>query len=158
MPVLLLLWFFTNCLLPLQRFSFQDQENAQIKIAPDRTILDPKDPDHKDKMPKNTRAASAIGKTSSRHSIQDRSDDNSDSDCQMFLDLTPLGYALSAMPSPDIPDEYVVEAALLNQGPPPGTCASKKCGVWPQPEPVEKTKRKKVGMPLPKKQRLVALG
>jgi hypothetical protein len=155
---LLLLWFLTNCLLPLQRFSFQDQENARIKIAPDHTIPDPEDPDHKDKMPKNTRATSATGKTSSRHSIQDWSDDDSDSNCRMFLDPTPLGYALPAMPSPDIPDEYVVEAAPLNQGPPPGTCASKKCGVRPQPEPIEKTKRKKVGMPLPKKQRPVASG
>jgi hypothetical protein len=98
----------------LQRFSFQDQENARIKIALDRTILDPEDPDHKDKMPKNTHAASAIGKTSSRHSIHDRSDDDSDSDCRMFLDPTPLGYALPAMLSPDILDEYVVEAAPLN--------------------------------------------
>jgi hypothetical protein len=28
-------------------------------------VLDPEDPDHEDKMPKNTRAASAMGKASS---------------------------------------------------------------------------------------------
>jgi hypothetical protein len=47
-------------------------ENAQIRIAADRTIPDPEDPDHEDKMPKNTHAASATGKaSSSQHSIQD---------------------------------------------------------------------------------------
>jgi hypothetical protein len=47
-------------------------ENSQIKIAADRTVPDPEDLDHKDKMPKNTHAASAAGKaSSSRHSIQD---------------------------------------------------------------------------------------
>jgi hypothetical protein len=109
-------------------------------------------------MPKNTRAASAAGKTSSRHSIQDWSDDNSDGDCQMYLDPTPLAYAFPAMPSPAILDEDVVDATPLNQGPPPSTCADKKREVWPQPEPVEKTKRQKVGMPFPKKQRPVASG
>jgi hypothetical protein len=65
------LWFSANLLLPLQKFSFQDIENARIKIAMDRTISDPEDLDHKDKMPKNTRAASAMGKaSSSRHSIK----------------------------------------------------------------------------------------
>jgi hypothetical protein len=69
----------TNLLSLLQKFSFQDIENTWIKIAADRTILDPEDPDHEDKMPKNTRAASAAGKaSSSRHSIQDWSDDDSD--------------------------------------------------------------------------------
>jgi hypothetical protein len=110
-----LIWFLTNYLLPLQRFSFQDQENARITIALDRTVLDPEDPDHKDKMPKNTRAASAAGKTSSsRHSIQDWSDDDSDGDCRMFLDLTPLAYAFPTMHSPTISDEDVVDAAPLN--------------------------------------------
>jgi hypothetical protein len=74
MPVylLLLLWFLTNGLSPLQKFSFQDLENSRITIAPDRTVPNPEDPDHEDKMPKNTRAASVVGKTStSRHSIQD---------------------------------------------------------------------------------------
>jgi hypothetical protein len=142
----------------LQRFSFQDQENARIKIALDRTFPDLEDPDHEDKMPKNTRVTSAVGKTSSRHSIQDWSDDDSDGDCRMYLNLTPLAYALHAMPSPAIPDEDVVDVAPLNQGPPPGTHAGKKRGVRPQSEPVEKTKRHKVGMPFPKKQRPVASG
>jgi hypothetical protein len=136
----------------------QDQENARIQIASDRTVSDPEGPDHGDKMPKNTCAASAAGKTSSRHSIQDWSDDDSDGDCRMFLDPTPLAYAFPAMPSPAIPDEDVVDAAPLNQGPPLGTHASKKCGVRPQLEPVEKTKREKVGMPFPKNQRPIALG
>jgi hypothetical protein len=56
----------------LQKFSFQDIENTRIKIAADRTVPDPEDLDHKDKMLKNTRATSAAGKaSSSRHSIQD---------------------------------------------------------------------------------------
>jgi hypothetical protein len=64
--------FLINLLCPLQKFSFQDMENSRIKIAADRTIPDPEDPDHEDKMLKNTRAASAAGKaSSSRHSIQD---------------------------------------------------------------------------------------
>jgi hypothetical protein len=147
-----LLWILTNYLLPLQRFSFQYQENTQITIPPDRTMLDPKDLDHEDKMPKNTRAASAAGKTSSsQHSIQDWTDDGSDGDCRMFLDPTPLAYAFPTMPSPAIPDEDVVDAAPLNQGPPPGTRADRKCGVRPQPEPIEKTKMQKIGVPFPKK-------
>jgi hypothetical protein len=74
MPVysLLLLQFLTNFLSPLQKFSFQDLENSRITIAPDRTVSDLEDPDHEDKMPKNTRAASAVGKASSSwHLIQD---------------------------------------------------------------------------------------
>jgi hypothetical protein len=122
-------------------------------------MLDPEDPDHEDKMPKNTRAASVAGKaSSSRHSIQDWSDDDSDGDCRMFLDPTPLAYAFPTMPSSAIPDDEVVDAAPLNQGPPPGTCAGRKHGVRPQPEPVEKMKRQKIGVPLPKKQRPVASG
>jgi hypothetical protein len=71
-------------------------------------------------MPKNTRATSAAGKASSSwHSIQDWSDDDSDEDCRMFICPTPLAYALPAMPSSIIPDEEVVDAAPLNQGPPP---------------------------------------
>jgi hypothetical protein len=90
----------------LQKFSFQDIENAQIKIAADRTVLDPKDPDHKDKMPKNTRAASAMGKAfSSRHSIQDWSDDDSDGECLMYYDPMPLSYAFPTILSSVIPDE-----------------------------------------------------
>jgi hypothetical protein len=46
----------------LQKFIFQDLENSRIKIAADRTVPDPQDPDHEDKMRKNTRAASAAGK------------------------------------------------------------------------------------------------
>jgi hypothetical protein len=112
---LLFLWFLTNCLFALQRFSFQDQENARITIALDHTVPDPEDPGHEDKMPKNTRAASAAGKTSSsRHSIQDWSDDDSDRDCRMFLDPTPLAYAFPTMLSPAILDEEVVDVALLN--------------------------------------------
>jgi hypothetical protein len=76
----------------------------------------------------------------------------------MFLDPTPLTYAFPAMPSSGIPDEEVVDAAPLNIGPPPGTHAGKKWGVRPQPEAADKYKRKKVGMPLPKKQRHVAAG
>jgi hypothetical protein len=116
-------------------FSFQDQENARIQIAPDRTIPDLEDPDHEDKMPKNTRTGFAAGKTSSQHSIQDWSDDDSDGDCRMFLDPThlayaiptsPITYAFPAAPSPGLADEDVVDATPLNQGPPPSTRAGKK--------------------------------
>jgi hypothetical protein len=110
--------FLVNLLYLLQKFSFQDIENSQIKIAADRTVPDPEDPDHEDNMPKNTRAASAAGKaSSSRHSIQAWSDDDSDEDCRMSICPTPLDYALPAMPSPVIPDEEVADAAPLNQGP-----------------------------------------
>jgi hypothetical protein len=34
--------------------------NARIRIAADRTVPDPKDPNHEDKLLKNTRAASAV--------------------------------------------------------------------------------------------------
>jgi hypothetical protein len=120
---------------------------------------DPEDPDHEDKMPKNTRAATPTGKTSSsRHSIQDWSDDDSDGDCQMFLDPTPLAYAFPTILSPAILDDEVVDAAPLNQGPSPDTRAGRKRGVRPQPEPVEKMKRQKIGVPFPKKQRPVSSG
>jgi hypothetical protein len=156
---LLLLRFLTNFLSPLQKFSFQDLENSRITIAPDRTVPDPEDPDHKDKIPKNTRIASAAGKaSSSRHSIQDWSDDDSDGECRMYLDPTPLAYAFPTMPSPAIPDDEVVDAAPLNQGLLPGTRAGRKHGVRPQSEPIEKMKRQKIGVPLPKKQRPVASG
>jgi hypothetical protein len=58
----------------------------------------------------------------------------------MFLDPMPLAYAIPAspisyifptVPSPGIPDEDVVDAASLNQGPPPGTHVGKKRGVRP---------------------------
>jgi hypothetical protein len=151
--------FLINFLSLLQKFSFQDLENSQITIAPDRTVPDPEDPDHEDKMPKNTRAASTAGKaSSSRHSIHDWSDDDSDGECLMYFDPIPLVYAFPTMPSSAIPDEEVVDAAPLNQGPPTGARVSRKRGVKPHPEPVEKTKRQKIGVPLPKKQRPVASG
>jgi hypothetical protein len=66
----------------MQKFSFQSMENSRIMIAADRTVPDPEDPDHEDKLPKNTRAAYAAGKaSSSRHSTQDWSEDDSDDDC-----------------------------------------------------------------------------
>jgi hypothetical protein len=66
-------------------------ENSRIKIAADRTVPDPEDPDHEDKMPKNTHAASTVGKaSSSRHSIQDWSDDDSDEEILMYYDPTLL--------------------------------------------------------------------
>jgi hypothetical protein len=128
------LWFLAYLLLPLQKFSFQDNENARIKIAADRTIPDPKDPDHKDKMPKNTHAASAVGKaSSSRHSIQDWSDDDSDGECLMYYDPMPLAYTFPTIPSSVIPDEEVVDAAPLNQGPSStGGRAGQKRGIKPQ--------------------------
>jgi hypothetical protein len=76
---------------------------------------DPKDPDHEDKMPKNNRTATTVGKAfSSRHSIQDWSHDNSDGDCRILLDPTPLAYAFPTMPSSAIPDDEVVDATPLN--------------------------------------------
>jgi hypothetical protein len=150
----------------MQKFSFQSMENSYIQIAADRTTADVEDPDHWDKLPRNTRAASATGKASSSwHFTQDWSDDDSDEDCQMFICPTPLAYALPEtpvayafpMPSSAIPDDEVVDAAPLNQGPPPAnTRAGKKRGVRPQPEPTQK--RQKVGAPHPKKPRPVVSG
>jgi hypothetical protein len=150
----------TNSFSLSQKFNFQDLENSQIIIAPNCTVPDPEDPDHEDKMPKNTRAASAAGKaSSSRHSIQDWSDDDSDGDYRMYLDPMPLAYAFPTMPSSAIPDEEVVGAAPLNQGPPStGVRVGRKCGVKPQPEPAQTMKRQKIGVPLPKKQRPIASG
>jgi hypothetical protein len=144
----------------MQKFSFQDMENSQIKIAADRTIADPEDPDHEDKLPKNTRATSAAGKaSSSRHSIQDWSEDDFDEEILMYYDPTPLAYAFPTIPSLVIPDDEVVDAAPLNQGPPStGGRAGRKRGVKPQPEPVQQTKRQKIGVPQPKRQRPVASG
>jgi hypothetical protein len=103
-------------------------------------------------MPKNTRAASAVGKaSSSRHSIQDWSDEDSDGECLMYFDSIPLAYAFPTKPSSVIPDEEVVDAAPLNQGPPTGARVGRKRGVKPQPEPVQTMKRHKIGVPLPKK-------
>jgi hypothetical protein len=136
----------------MQKFSFQSMENSRIMIAADHTVPDPKDPDHEEKLPKNTRAASAAGKaSSSRHSTQDRSEDDSDDEILMYYDPTPLSYAFPttplayafpttplayAMPSSAIPDEEVVDATPLNQGPPPASLRTgRKRGVRPQPEP-----------------------
>jgi hypothetical protein len=135
-------------------------ENSRIKITADRTIADAEDLDHEDKLPKNTRVASAVGKaSSSQHSTQDWSEDDSDNDCRIFICPTPLAYALPAMPSSAIPDNVVVDVAPLNQGPlSTGGRASRKQGVKPQPEPVKETKRQKIGVPQPKRQRPVASG
>jgi hypothetical protein len=68
----------------MQRFSFQRMEDSRIKIAADRTAADVEDPDHWDKLPRNTHAASAVGKdSSSRHSTQARSEDDSDEEILM---------------------------------------------------------------------------
>jgi hypothetical protein len=145
--------FLINLLCPSQKFSFQDMENSQIKIATYHTVSDPEDPDHKDKMPKNTRAASAADKaSSSRHSIQDWSNDESDEECLMYYDPMPLSYAFPTIPSSAIPDEEVIDAAPLNQGPSSTSGrAGRKHGVKPQPEPTQTHKRQKIGMPIPKK-------
>jgi hypothetical protein len=152
--------FLINLLYPLQKFSFQDMENSQIKIAADRTVPDPEDPDHEDKMPKNARAASAVGKASSSwHSIQDWSDNDSDEECLIYYDPMPLSYAFPTIPSLAISDEEFVDAAPLNQGPPSTDGrAGRKRGVKPQPEPTQTHKRQKIGVPIPKKQRPVASG
>jgi hypothetical protein len=83
-------------------------ENSQIKIAADRTVPDPEDPDHENKLPKNTRAASAMAKASSSwHSIQDWSEDDSDEEILMYYDPTPLAYAFPTIPSSVIPAHTV---------------------------------------------------
>jgi hypothetical protein len=135
-------------------------ENSRIKIAADRTVPDHIDPDHEDKMPKNTCTASTAGKaSSSRHSIQDWSDDDSDEKFLMYYDPIPLSYAFPTIPSSAILDEEVVDAAPLNQGPlSTGGRAGRKHGVKPQPEPTPTHKRQKIGVPIPKKQRHVASG
>jgi hypothetical protein len=128
----------------MQRFNFQKMEDSRIKIVADRTAVDAEDPDHWDKLPRNTRAASAAGKASSSWQFtQDWSDDDSDEDCQMFIYATPLAYARPETPlayafpmsSSVIPDEVVVNATPLNQGPPStGGRGNRKRGVKPQPE------------------------
>jgi hypothetical protein len=135
-------------------------ENARFRIAVDSTIPDPEDSDHEDKLPMNTRAASAAGKaSSSRHSIQDRSDDDSDKEILMYYDPMPLAYTFPMIPSSAIPEEEVVDAAPLNQGPSStGGRAGRKRGVKPQPEPSQTHKRQKIGVPQPKRQRPVASG
>jgi hypothetical protein len=151
----------------MQKFSFQTMENSRIKIAADRTVADVEDPDHWDKLPRNTRAAAAMGKgSSSRHYTQDWSEIDSDEEIQMFFDPMPLAYAFPAspayafpMPSSAIPDDMVVDAAPLNQGPPStGGRDGRKRGVKPQPDTPQAQKRQKVGVPKQKKQRPVASG
>jgi hypothetical protein len=143
-------------------------ENSWIKIAADRTVADAKDPDHWDKLPQNTRAASIAGKaSSSRHFTQDWSDDDSDEDCRMFICPTPLAYALPETPlayafpmtSSVILYDMVVDAAPLNQGPPStGGRAGRKRGVKPQPDTSQQPKRQKVDVSQHKRQRPVASG
>jgi hypothetical protein len=68
----------------MQKFSFQAMENSRITIAADRTVADPEDPDHWDKLPRSTRAAAATGKASSpRQSTQDWSEHDSDEEILM---------------------------------------------------------------------------
>jgi hypothetical protein len=147
----------------MQKFSFQSMENSRIIIAADHTAADTEDPDHWDNLPRSTRAAAATGKTSSRHSTQDRNEDDSNEEILMYYDPMPLSYAFPtiplayAMPSSAIPDEEVVDVAPLNQGPPPaGIRIGKKRRVRPQPELAQK--RQKVSAPRPKKPRPVASG
>jgi hypothetical protein len=151
----------------MQKFSFQAMENARFKIAADRTAPDAEDPDHWDKLPRNTRAAAATGKASSaRLFTQGWSGDDSDEEIPTHLDPMPLAYAFPSippfaypMPSLAIPDDMVIDAAPLNQGPPPaGTRAGKKRGVKPHPDTPQQPKRQKVGAPHPKKPRPVASG
>jgi hypothetical protein len=148
----------------MQKFGFQAMENSRIIIAADRTAADPEDPDHWDKLPRSTRAAAATGKaSSSRPSSQDRSEDDSDEEILMYYDPMPLAYAFPTipfaypMPSSAIPDDMVVDAAPLNQGPPPaGVRIGKKRGVKPQSKPAQK--RQKVVAPRPKKPRPIVSG
>jgi hypothetical protein len=143
-------------------------ENSRIQIAADRTAADAEDPDHWDKLPRNTRAAAALGKaSSSRHFTQGRSGDDSDEEILMYYDPMPLAYAFPPasfayafpMPSSAISDDMVVDAAPLNQGPPStGGRTGQKRGVKPQPDTPQQQKRQKVSVPIPKKQRPVASG
>jgi hypothetical protein len=151
--------FLTFLLYFMQKFSFQAMENSRIKIVADRTVADVEDPDHWDKLPRNTHAAATAGKASSFwHSTQDWSDPDLDEDCQAFICPTPLAYAFP-MPSSAIPDDMVIDAAPLNQGPPStGGRSGRKRGVKPQPDTPQQQKRQKVGMPILKKPRPVAAG
>jgi hypothetical protein len=143
----------------MQKFGFQAMENSRIIIAADCTAADPEDPDHWDKLPRSTRAVAATGKaSSSRYSTQDRNEDESDEEILMYYDPMPLAYAFPstpiayAMPSSAIPDDMVVDAAPLNQGPPStGGRAGRKRGVKPQPDTPQQQKRQKVGVPVLKK-------
>jgi hypothetical protein len=147
--------FLTLLLYFMQKFSFQAMENARFKIAADRTAADTEDPDHWDKLPRNTRLAAATGKASlPRHFAQEWSEDT----LTYALPFTDLAYAFP-MPSLAIPDEMVIDATPLNQRPPPaGVRVGKKRGVKPQPDTSQQHKRQKVGAPNPKKPRPVASG
>jgi hypothetical protein len=60
----------------------------------------------------------------------------------MYYDPILLSYAFPTIPSSAIPDEEVVDAAPLNQGPPStGGRVDRKQGVKPQPEPTQTHKR-----------------
>jgi hypothetical protein len=152
----------------MQKFSFQSVENSRIKIAADRTVADVEYPDHWDKLPRSTHAAAAMGKgSSSRHFTQDRGEGDSDEEILTYYDPMPLAYAFPTasfayafpMPSSAIPDDMVVDAAPLNQGPPStGGRTGRKRGVKPQPDTPQQQKRQKVGVPIPKKQRPIAAG
>jgi hypothetical protein len=119
-------------------------ENSRIQIAADRTVADVEYLDHWDKLPQNTRAAAASGKaSSSRHCTQDRSEIDSDEETPLYYDPMPLAYAFPEtpiayefpIPSSVIPDDMVVDAAPLNQGPPSTSGrAGRKRGVKPQPD------------------------
>jgi hypothetical protein len=83
----------------------------------------------------------------------------------MYYNPTPLAYAFPTtpfaypMPSSAIPDDMVVDAAPLNQGPPSTSGrAGRKRRVKPQPDTPQPPKRQKVGVPLPKRQRPIASG
>jgi hypothetical protein len=109
-----------------------------------------------------------MGKTSSfQHFTQGRSEGDSDEEILMYYDPMPLAYAFPEtpvayafpMPSLAIPDDMVVDATPLNQGPPStGGRTGQKRSVKPQPNTPQQPKRQKVGVPLPKKQRPVASG
>ena len=142
-------------------------ENSRIQISADRTAADAEDPDHWDKLPRSTRAAAAMGKASSfRDFPQDRSEGDSDEEILTYYDPMPLAYAFPTsfanafpMPSSAIPDDMVVDAAPLNQGPPStGGRTGRKRGVKPQPDTTQQPKRQKVGVPQPKRQRPIASG
>jgi hypothetical protein len=53
-------------------------------------------------------AGSATGKPSSRHPLQDWSDDDSDDACLMFLNPIALAFAFLASSMSGIPDEEVI--------------------------------------------------
>jgi hypothetical protein len=80
-----------------------------------------------------------MGKDSSSwHSTQNQDEEDSDEEILMYYDPVPLAYAFPStpfaypMPSSAIPDDMVVDAAPLNQIPPPtGGRAGRKRVVKP---------------------------